>query len=91
MLGQGVRIGGGVESKKGEWRCKICKFKNVPAVEDDDEESKGEIERCTMCKEPKQIMKEQPVVKTVIPKVPPTKMHVEETKAPMPKPTIQGI
>lgn len=39
ISGHSVRIGGGV--KKGEWRCKICKFKN----EDD--------EACKMCKEPK--------------------------------------
>ena len=45
-----MKIGGGIESKKGEWRCKVCKFKNTPI---DDEETKGEVERCTMCKEPK--------------------------------------
>jgi hypothetical protein len=55
MPGHGVRIGGGV--KKGEWRCKVCKFKNVP-IEDDEEEKEGGIERCNMCKEPKQVMKE---------------------------------
>jgi len=48
MPGQGVRIGGGV--KKGEWRCKVCKFKNVPNEEEDEE---GGVERCNMCKEPK--------------------------------------
>ena len=78
MPGHGTKIGGGVETKKGEWRCKICKFKNVP---NEEEESKdGEVERCNMCKEPKQVMREAPVVKTTIPKVPPSKMHVEESK-----------
>ena len=57
--GHGVRIGGGVETKKGEWRCGICKFKNV-TVNDDDQE----IERCNMCKEPKKIMKEVNLPKT---------------------------
>jgi hypothetical protein len=70
--GQGTKLGGGVS--KGEWRCKICKFKNA-SIENSDE-----IERCTMCKEPKTVLKEAPPVKVGIPKVPPTKMHIEETK-----------
>lgn len=75
-----MRIGGGVA--KGEWRCKVCKFKNESIVVESDE-----IERCTMCKEPKSVMKEQVMqmgaasqVKGRIPKVPPSKMHVEERK-----------
>jgi hypothetical protein len=84
-----MKIGGGVETKKGEWRCRVCKFNNV--TEDSDEESKGgEVERCNMCKEPKQVMREVPVVKTVIPKVPPSKVHVEEAKVP-PKLAVQGV
>jgi len=89
MHGHGVKIGGGVETRKGEWRCKVCKFKNVP-IDDTEEESKGEVERCTMCKEPKQVMKEQAPVKTIIPKVPPTKVHVEEAKAP-PQLKVTGV
>ena len=50
IAGRGVKVGGGVEGKRGEWRCKVCKFKN-----DDDE-------ACKMCKEPKQVLKESPAV-----------------------------
>ncbi len=28
IIGRGVKIGGGVETRKGEWRCNVCKFKN---------------------------------------------------------------
>ena len=28
IVGRGVKIGGGVETRKGEWRCNVCKFKN---------------------------------------------------------------
>jgi hypothetical protein len=85
-----VKIGGGVEAKQGEWRCRVCKFKNVP-IDEAEEEVKGGVERCTMCKEPKQVMKEQPVLKTTIPKVPPSKAHVEETKVAAPSLAVSGV
>jgi hypothetical protein len=34
MVGRGLRIGGGVEAKKGEWRCRVCKFKNYHVDEE---------------------------------------------------------
>ena len=81
MTGHGIKIGGGIETKKGEWRCGVCKFKNVP-VSDNEEE----IERCNMCKEPKQVMKEPKVAQigegigatNKIPKVVPPKGRMHE-------------
>ena len=54
--------------KKGEWRCKVCKFKNS----EEDEEG-NPVVKCTMCKEPKQVMKEASSVNTTIPKAPTSK------------------
>lgn len=79
--GSGLKIGGGIDMKKGEWRCKVCKFKNF----DEDEEGKP-ITRCNMCKEAKQTMKEAPVIVSQIPKVPPNRMHREESKQVQQKP-----
>ena len=53
IIGRGVKIGGGVETRKGEWRCNICKFKNQ-AVDEDGQE----VDKCKMCKENKTVMKE---------------------------------
>lgn len=64
--GRGVKIGGGVEAKKGEWRCKVCKFKN----------DADESEACSMCKEPKQVMKEV----APIPMAPPPRAPVKEER-----------
>ena len=53
IIGRGVKIGGGVETRKGEWRCNVCKFKNQAV----DEEGQ-EVDKCKMCKEFKNVMKE---------------------------------
>jgi hypothetical protein len=46
IAGRGLKIGGGIDMKKGEWRCKVCKFKNF------DEDDEGQtVTRCNMCKE----------------------------------------
>jgi hypothetical protein len=48
IISRGVKIGGGVDAKRGEWRCKICKFKNFYTTEE------GEaVNKCNMCREPK--------------------------------------
>lgn len=86
MVGRGVKIGGGIEAKKGEWRCKVCKFKNA----EDDADGQAVI-KCTMCKEPKQVMKEAPAIVSQIPKVPPQRVHKEEVKVAKPtQPKLTG-
>ena len=54
IQGRGVKIGGGIVAKKGEWRCKVCKFKNDLF----DPETGNEIDVCKMCHDQKQVMKE---------------------------------
>ena len=51
MQGHAVRIGGN-DNKKGEWRCKVCKFMNS-----------DEVDKCGMCREDKQVMKDPPKIK----------------------------
>ena len=48
IIGRGVKIGGGVENRKGEWRCNICKFKNLNI-----DEQGNQVDSCKMCKEHK--------------------------------------
>ena len=53
MPGFGKKIGTDTNkmAKSGDWRCATCKFTNTADKDD----------ACGMCREPKKVLKEQPV------------------------------